>query len=81
MLYAFSVLSIEQDSRTAKIQNTGVAQLLCKVSEVGTAETVSGCQSSLSQMDAQQVPEVQAEALVPGLQILAGKIHKLPQYV
>jgi len=70
--------SFEPDSGTVKVQNTGVAQLLCKVSEVGATEIVSGCQSAFSQMGTQQVPEVQEETLVSGLQILAGDSQKLP---
>lgn len=71
----------EPDSGTVKVQDTGVAQLLCKVSEVRTAETVSGCQFAISKMGTQQVSEVQAEALVSSLQVFAGDSQKLPQYV
>ena len=73
--------SIEPYSRTDKCQNTGVAQLLCKVPKVGTAETVSGRQPAIGKMGTQQVSEVQAEALVSGLQIFTGDSQKLPQYV
>jgi len=64
--------SIEPDSGTVKVQNAGVAQLLCNVPEVGATEIVSGCQSAISKMGTQQVSEVQAEALVSGLQVFTG---------
>jgi len=73
--------SIEPYSGTAEIQNTGVSQLLCKVPEVGTAEIVSGRQPAVGKMGTQQVPEVQAEVLVSGLQIFTGDSQNLPQYV